>query len=361
MRSGHDNSGMYSKPEKRFLSFCLTTIIAVYVLILVGGIVRSTGSGMGCPDWPQCFGSWIPPADESQLPSDYAEQLTQKRLEKNERFYGLLDRLGIRHAELSEEHTAGEHIYFNPVKAWIEYLNRVVGVLIGFFIFLTLVFSLKLYKKYKRVTWLSLLAFLLVCFQGWLGSIVVSTNLFPGLITIHMLLALAIVLLLIYVYLLVRKEEREVRPLPGKGLKLVKAVALLLMLLTLGQIVLGTQVREMIDRIAEAYSYLYRDSWVARTGQVFNIHRDLALVILAAALLGAQVVRRTFAKGDPLRKVFMAGTLLILLQVISGILLAKYGLLPVLQPVHLLLSCVLFGLQFYFVYGIFGKRLTVQI
>ena len=123
---------MYSKPEKRFLAWSLATIIAVYVLILIGGIVRSTGSGMGCPDWPRCFGSWVPPANESQLPADYAQQLTRERLEKNKRFYNMLDALGIPHKELSQEHTAaGEHIYFNPVKAWIEYMNRVVGVFIG--------------------------------------------------------------------------------------------------------------------------------------------------------------------------------------------------------------------------------------
>ncbi|HYH56795.1 MAG TPA: hypothetical protein VD772_09300, partial [Anseongella sp.] len=66
-------------------------------------------------------------------------------------------------------------------------------------------------------------------------------------------------------------------------------------------------------------------------------------------------------KGARLRNVFMAGVLLVLLQVLSGILLVKYGLLSALQPVHLLLSCVLFGLQFYFVYGIFDKRLSIKI
>lgn len=350
---------MYSKPEKRFLVWSLAAIIAVYVLILVGGIVRSTGSGMGCPDWPQCFGNWVPPADESQLPADYAEQLTQKRLDKNARFYSMLDKLGIPHGELSEEHAAGEHIYFNPVKAWIEYLNRVVGVLIGIFIFLTLLFSLQLFHTHRRVTWLSLFTFLLVCFQGWLGSIVVSTNLFPGLITIHMLLALAIVLLLIYARLLVKGRQEALRIWSAKGLKGVKAIMLLLMLLTLAQIVIGTQVREMIDSIAEAYDYQFRDSWVARTGNIFNIHRDLALAVMAAALFGAWLVRRTFEKGSRLRNVFMVGFLLIVLQIVSGILLSRFGLLPVLQPLHLLVSCVVFGLQFYFVYRIYNRKLSV--
>src|SRR3546814_13406284 len=118
---------------------------------------------MGCPDWPQCFGSWIPPADESELHADYAEQLTQKRLEKNQRFYSLLDGLGIPHGELSEEHKAGENVEFKPIKAWCEYVNGSVGGWIGIFIFLTLFFLMKQYNKQKTVVWMSLLTFLLVC------------------------------------------------------------------------------------------------------------------------------------------------------------------------------------------------------
>lgn len=350
---------MYSKPEKRFLVWSLATIIAVYVLILVGGIVRSTGSGMGCPDWPQCFGNWVPPADESELPPDYAQQLTQKRLEKNERFYAMLDKLGIPHGELSTEHTAaGEDIYFNPVKAWIEYLNRVVGVLIGIFIFLTLVFSLRLYKTNKRVTWLCLFTFLLVCFQGWLGSIVVSTNLFPGLITIHMLLALAIVLLLIYVRLLVKGQGEVLTIRSKKTLTAIKIITLLLMLVTLIQIMVGTQVRETIDQIAHAYGYEFRESWVARTGSIMNVHRDLAILVLALGFFGTLLVRRTLEAGSRLKNIYIAAFLLIVAQIGSGMILDD-SLMPVMQPVHLLLACVIVGLHFYFVYMIFHKKLRI--
>src|SRR6218665_74423 len=148
------------------------TIVAVYVLILVGGIVRATGSGMGCPDWPKCFGSWVPPTDISQLPLNYKE------------IFG---------AKLKGE------VEFNAVKTWTEYVNRLVGVLIGFFVFATFVTSIRsFWKKDRTIVWLSFLAFVLVGFEGWLGSKVVSSELHPVMITLHMLLSVIIVFILLY-------------------------------------------------------------------------------------------------------------------------------------------------------------------
>ncbi|MFM8342059.1 MAG: COX15/CtaA family protein, partial [Methylomonas sp.] len=160
-----------SLAASRFRRLGTLTIFAVYFVILVGGIVRASGAGMGCPDWPTCFGQWVPPTTEAELPANYHEIYAARGYQNTE---------------------------FNPVKTWTEYTNRLVGVTIGFLIFLT-AWSSRIYLKAdKAIFYLAVSVFLLVGFQGWLGSAVVASNLKPLMITLHMLLALFIVALLIY-------------------------------------------------------------------------------------------------------------------------------------------------------------------
>lgn len=310
------------------------TLIAVYFLILVGGIVRSTGSGMGCPDWPKCFGQWVPPANIEELPDDYKDFYASYRHKKNERFARYLSALGFKetaHQILTDE-SIREEADFNPVKTWIEYINRLVGVMIGILIFAVAGYSLRLWKANRRLTLVAFFTLFLVGFQGWIGSFVVSTNLTPWTVTVHMFLALVIVYYLIY--LVSRSSEKDFAE-PGSSLFLWTSVCIVIVLI---QILLGTQVREAIDRVAAQFS---RNEWVENLGVSFLLHRSFSwLVLLVHVVLVVKLMKTQTSKGFPLIVI-----LLILGTILSGTGMAYFAVPAVLQPVHLLLSCLVFGMH----------------
>ncbi len=341
--------------NRLFRRFSAVTIIAVYLLIAVGGIVRSTGSGMGCPDWPKCFGSWVPPTDVSQLPIDYKAQYVQQRVEKNEKFGRYLTSLGF--AQLADQVVNDPSILeeedFNAVKTWTEYVNRLIGAVIGILIFGTFVLSLRYWREDKLITVLSFLAVILVGFQGWIGSIVVSTNLLQWMITIHMLLALVIVCLLIYVY------YRSKRHLDGAQVNLsnkLKALIVLCLVMSTVQIVLGTQVREAIDHVAESF---VRAEWIENLGSGFKIHRTYSLLILAVHIWMIRVLIKESKNQKSLVLPTQVLLAVVAVEIGSGALMAYFGVPAFIQPIHLLLGTGIVGLQYYVLLLTNNRKLVV--
>lgn len=306
----------------------ITTIAAVYFLILVGGVVRASGAGMGCPDWPKCFGRWIPPTDVSQLPPNYQEIYKDR---------GYADTT------------------FNVVKTWTEYINRLVGVAIGFLIFLTLVSSLGYLRSDPLVTALSLGSFLLVGFQGWLGSRVVSSNLVPYMITVHMVVALILVALLIYT---VARSQRDVLSFGDAPVRpLIGVLLVAALVLSLIQVVFGTQVREHIDELASALGTANRGAWVESLGTGFYVHRSFSVVLLLVNGFLASIVLKRGGTSRLLNRSAVALIALIALEILAGAALYYFALPPFLQPVHLLLASLLFGVQFFmFIAYRYGRR-----
>ena len=325
------------KTLRAFYKLSLSTLVAVYVLILVGGIVRSTGSGMGCPDWPRCFGNWVPPTHVSQLPPNYKEIYADYRHQKNVRFAKYLRMIGMGSTAdqlLSDESVLVE-ADFNPTKTWIEYFNRITGVIIGFLIFLVFVYSLKFWRTDRKLTVISFLAFLLVGFQGWIGSFVVSTNLTPWTITVHMFLALVLVAMLVYLVHAASQNHSVVYSATGYWW-LMACIAVLLV-----QILLGTQVREAVDHVARTTA---REDWIAAIDAEFAIHRSFSWLVL---LLHVGLVFN-LRKISALKGFQIALIALILLTILTGVGMAWFGIPPFLQPVHLLLATICFGVQFLF-------------
>ncbi|UII24794.1 COX15/CtaA family protein [Fulvivirga maritima] len=322
--------------------FSLITLIAIYVLILVGGIVRSTGSGMGCPDWPKCMGRWIPPTDESQLPENYKDYYSSKRAEKNVKFAKYLRAFGFEESAnriLNDESILFEND-FNKYKTWVEYINRLTGVVIGFCILITCFFSLRLFKESKTIAILGTLSLILTVFQAWFGSIVVSTKLVPWTITIHMFLAILIVAFLIYLYFI--SGRNVVIGLPGNNRTKIKALLIACMVIGVVQIFLGTQVREAIDVIAAQMGAANRDSWIGALGMEFIIHRTFSwLVLILHGLLLFNIM-----KNDVKSKLGYGLMSVVLLSILTGVVMAYFGIPAFIQPVHLLLGTLIFGLEF---------------
>ncbi|SDK39138.1 cytochrome c oxidase assembly protein subunit 15 [Catalinimonas alkaloidigena] len=327
----------------------ITTIIAVYLLILVGSIVRSTGAGMGCPDWPKCFGSWVPPTQAAQLPDDYKEVYAAKRQQKNLRMASLLDRLGYTQLSYAVAHDPAiyEEAAFNPVKTWIEYVNRLVGVVIGFLIFATFLASWRYRKTHPKVTLLAACAVLMVGFEGWLGSLVVSTNLLPLLITLHMLVAIALVGVLIY--LVAWAQQKKLVMPTAVNLSGLEGIVWLTVALSLAQILLGTQVRESIDVIAKMLGEEQRGQWVNQLGTTFYVHRSFSIALLAINGWLAYKVVRLGKQAGLLRTAVLGLGLCIGLEIGLGIVLYYLGMPAFAQPFHLLLATLMIGVQLFMI------------
>ncbi len=333
--------------KNRFKRINLITVVLLFLTILAGGVVRSTGSGMGCPDWPKCFAQYVPPTNVSQLPKDYKQHYVEIRQKKNERFAKTLDLFGYN--DLAKRIREDKSILipeeFNAAKTWTEYVNRLVGALTGVFMLLCVVFSFAYGRLNKWIPILSIINILLVVYQAWLGSIVVSTNLVAWIVTVHMLLAVAILAIAITTYHMAKTVDAP--KLHSKGFLYVLGV--LALILSLIQIAIGTEVREKIDAISDHLLGGYRETWVQSAGAIFENHRTLAVGVLVINVLLYAMLRRNFSRHSLQQQLMSFAFLIIMLQIGTGIMLSYWALPPVAQASHILLATLIFGAQFYLI------------
>lgn len=311
--------------EKWYRRIGRVSVGVVLFLILVGGIVRSTGSGMGCPDWPKCFGLLVPPSEVSEIP-----------------------------AAFFEKHPDYQAIEFNAFQTWTEYLNRLVGALVGLVVFVTALLSLGYFRRDKRIPALSILAVLLTGFEAWLGKLVVDQNLAGGMVTIHMLVAMIILATLITAVYLADAHRKDHPPRPMRVSPGFVALSLAVVLLTLLQILIGTQVREEVDEIAVAMNNGARETWIEQLGTTYTLHKVIWILVAGAIVVWVRKLLQV-AKGEP-RIRFFAFVLLsgLVCEVLMGVLLGNFALPAVLQPLHLLLAALIFAAEYALAVNIIG-------
>lgn len=294
---------------QRYFQFSILSMVFTYLLIFIGGLVRVSGAGMGCPDWPRCFGRWIPPTSLSQLP-DYIDP------EK-----------------------------FNLVLAWVEYLNRLFGALVGFIILITFVLGYLHFKKSKNVLLSITAAFFLTLLEGWVGAKLVDTILDPITITIHLLLALIIIGLIIYssiqsYYLIVGNFEKSSNYHPH-----LKNVIVGILVCLFIEIIIGTEIRGGLDMSRKDNPLIESIILLKMLGPFKYIHTILGFSLLGLTLYLRKIVCDIKFRSSP----FMINSvnfimILIVTQILLGESLVFFDVKPLMQLFHMWFSSLLIGL-----------------
>ena len=321
----------------------IISIVIVYLVILAGGIVRMTGSGMGCPDWPKCFGFLIPPTERSQLEWKSNSKYNKNQIVIiNETLFYANDKFKSKNKfEMSNwsEYTKHDYSKFNVYHTWIEYINRLIGAIAGLSVLILFVNSLKFFKTKKIITGLSFLALIAIIFQAWLGKMVVDSNLMANTITIHMLMAIILLFILFSILAISNPSKKRVRV--SKNISILVLISIVLLLI---QIITGTEVRKFIDIKMELLNYTEKERWIENISSSFSFHRSFSWAIIIVNSLIYFYARKSGLK----LKIINIVNSLIFFQISSGIIMYYFHFPFSSQPIHLLISTMIIGIQFYF-------------
>lgn len=312
-----------------FQKIATAALVSVIFLIFVGAIVRVSGAGMGCPDWPKCWGRYIPPTR--------VEQVDLSKLD-----FARFERAAARHGRDPATVTP-EHILenFNPVHTWTEFVNRLSSLPVGFFSMAALVLALLRERGRPSVPIAAFASVVLVGLNAWMGAEVVSSDLKPGVLTVHMALAMLTVLPMTYVAW--RGCERP-WGIAG-GPKVAGQMRLWvggLLLLTFFEGVLGTRIRELNTVMAKSHEGLGRSEWIAVLEESWSylIHRSFSWLILVAAVAAWWRARQVGPPGRTATGVVAV----VVAQMVLGLVMARVEIHPVVQVLHLGLSGILLSL-----------------
>lgn len=319
------------------------SLVLVYLVIIAGAVVRMTGSGMGCPDWPKCFGYYVPPTNVETLQWQPNRKFNKGQVIIQEKTLWVaksdFTTSLTYQAENWHEYTKHDYAEFNVWHTWIEYINRLVTVLLGIPMLLLLILSFFQYKKDRTLTFYTILTFVVLGVQALLGKIVVDTNLKTGMITIHMVIAFVLLALLLILIYRSGKQESEFFKLDTS----IKTLVWVTTLMTLAQVILGTQVREFIDQQIDELGENAKHLWLETPTIKFYIHRSFSIFIVLLNLVLAIKMLRT----NPKYNKIMWAMIFIGLSVVTGITMSYFDFPFASQPLHLLLAALLFGVQFY--------------
>ena len=328
--------------KKRFESIVKITLVSLYLIFLAGSFVRMTGSGMGCPDWPKCFGYYIPPTSEKQI-------TWQPNTSYNKGMIIIKDEvLFVAEKEVNttsifdknnwKKYTKHNYATFNKFHTWTEYINRLVTVVSGIIFLFLIANSLKFRKENKQIPIISFSAFFLMLVEAALGKMVVDTHLKPTMITIHMVIGLIIIGFILRLLFLIKEKDNVF-----KYHKLFNKLLMVSVIFSIIQIALGTQVRQFIDEQVKLFGFENKQYSLMNPSFKFYFHRSFTIAIILVNG-GLYYLNKKHHLGY---KLIHWVLILLFLETISGILM-YYAEFPFgTQAVNLFSGAFLFGIQFY--------------
>ena len=278
----------------RFQKLAATTVVTAIVLVTIGVIVRATGSGMGCPDWPLCHGQIIPPLDDS--------------------------------------------------KAWLEWIHRTVAVVIGFEVLGLAILAWLDHRDRRTLLAAVFGTVLLVGFQAWLGKETVRLNNSGESVTAHLAAAMALVGLLVWILARASYPAR----LSGSGSQRFTLLAAFGAASVFALLLFGSHVTATSQWIA------FPD-WPLMNGALFPavtdansahvLHRWIAVavgIIVAAVAIAALRLR---PQSRTITRLAVGAAILFPIQAVIGGLQILSGLSGWSQTLHLALGAVIWSLM----------------
>lgn len=293
---------LFSKEQNKYKKLVAVTLFLTFDLIIFGAFTRLTDSGLGCPDWPGCYGEANPFQAHSEIKA--AESLLPT----------------------------------GPVtvaKAWIEMIHRYLAMSVGFLIMLQMGIAWWQRKIRPFSPWLATSLFVLVGIQGAFGKWTVTMKLQPIIVTIHLILALIILSMLAWAW---QRESSRSETNYSRPLYKLLPIAFIILLI---QVALGGWVStnyaalachdyplcngELVPQLDFEHAYvLWRE--LGRTGSgdflpfsalitIHWVHRSFAWIVFA--VLGYVVfLGRKHANTKTLSNAVLA---VLLMQLITGV------------------------------------------
>ncbi|MEY4244319.1 MAG: hypothetical protein RLZZ245_1904 [Verrucomicrobiota bacterium] len=315
----------------RFQKLATAALVSVLILMFVGAIVRVSGAGMGCPDWPKCWGCLIPPTSVEQVDFD---TLPIAKFQKK------AERMGRDPASISEESLRRE---FNPRHVWTEFVNRLTSLPVGFFSLATFIAAFWQRPRRPLVFWLAFTSLAVVLINAWMGARVVYSGLRPGVLTTHLALAMSLLGTLAYCAWAGTDRPWRIRMAAAPHAQLRLAVGLLLAVI-LFEGVIGAQVREITDEMAKAHANAPRETWVSELEESWKYlaHRSFSWAVLGITLWAWWLSRRHRSGGTGWVEKSVLG--LVLAQMVLGIVMSQIHIYSWVQVLHVGLAAILLTL-----------------